>query len=115
MADRISRGRDFLARVFQEILGIVCHEDGVSFDAGSIKIEPITVEKKYFGTRFYFTVHMDTIAYNMSVDIGFGDVVIPHPTTYRLSSAFTGYPFCEYTGIFFRNRYCREVPYDDRS
>lgn len=80
-ADRISRGRDFLARVFQEILGIVCHEDGVSFDAGSIKIEPITVEKKYFGTRFYFTVHMDTIAYNMSVDIGFGDVVIPHPTT----------------------------------
>ena len=81
MADRISRGRDFLARVFQEILGIVCHEDGVSFDAGSIKIEPITVEKKYFGTRFYFTVHMDTIAYNMSVDIGFGDVVIPHPTT----------------------------------
>ena len=81
MADRISRDRDFLARVFQEILGIVCHEDGVSFDAGSIKIEPITVEKKYFGTRFYFTVHMDTIAYNMSVDIGFGDVVIPHPTT----------------------------------
>lgn len=42
MADRISRDRDFLARVFQEILGIVCHEDGVSFDAGSIKIEPIT-------------------------------------------------------------------------
>ena len=81
MADRISRDRDFLARVFQEILGIVCHEDGVSFDAGSIKIEPITVEKKYPGTRFYFTAHMDTIAYNMSVDIGFGDVVIPHPTT----------------------------------
>ena len=24
---------------------------------------------------------MDTIAYNMSVDIGFGDVVIPHSTT----------------------------------
>ena len=81
MADRISRDRDFLARVFQEILGIVCHEDGVSFDAGSIKIEPITVEKKYPGTRFYFTAHMDTIAYNMFVDIGFGDVVIPHPTT----------------------------------
>mgnify|MGYP000798385506 FL=1 len=81
MADRISCGWDFLARVFQEILGIVCHEDGVSFDAGSIKIEPITVEKKYFGTRFYFTAHMDTIAYNMSVDIGFGDVVIPHSTT----------------------------------
>lgn len=31
MADRISRDRDFLAHVFQEILGIVCDEDGVSF------------------------------------------------------------------------------------
>lgn len=40
------------------VLGIVCHEDGVSFDAGSIKIEPITVEKKYPGTRFYFTAHL---------------------------------------------------------
>ena len=37
---------------------LVCHEDGVSIDAGSIKIEPITVEKKYFGTRFYFTAHL---------------------------------------------------------
>jgi len=31
MADRISRDRVFLAHVFQEILGIVCDEDGVSF------------------------------------------------------------------------------------
>ncbi len=51
------------------------------FDVNSIKLEPITVEKKYPGTRFYFTAHMDTIAYNMSVDIGFGDVVTPYPTT----------------------------------
>ncbi len=81
MADRISRDRDFLAQVFQEILGIVCDEDGVSFDVDSIKLEPITIEKKYPGTRFYFTAHMDTIAYKMSVDIGFGDVVTPCPTT----------------------------------
>ena len=81
MADRIRRDRDFLAHVFQEILGIVCDEDGVSFDIDSIKLEPITVEKKYPGTRFYFTAHMDTISYNMSVDIGFGDVVTPYPTT----------------------------------
>ena len=81
LADRISRDRDFLAHVFQEILDIVCDEDGVSFDVDSISLEPITVEKKYPGTRFYFTAHMDTISYNMSVDIGFGDVVTPYPTT----------------------------------
>ena len=81
LADRISRDRDFLAHVFQEILDIVCDEDGVSFDVDSIRLEPITVEKKYPGTRFYFTAHMDTISYNMSVDIGFGYVVTPYPTT----------------------------------
>lgn len=81
MADKISRDRDFLALAFQEILGIVCLEDGVTFDVNSIKLEPITVEKKYPGTRFYFNAHMDTIVYNMSVDIGFGDVVTPYPTT----------------------------------
>lgn len=46
MADRISRDRDFLAQVFQEILGIVCDEDGVSFDVDSIKLEPITIERE---------------------------------------------------------------------
>ena len=81
MADRIGRDMDFLAHVFHEILGIVCDEDGVTFDVGSFRLEPITVDKKYPGTRFYFTAHMDTIAYNMSVDIGFGDVVTPYPTT----------------------------------
>lgn len=81
MAKQISRERVFLAKVFQEIIGIPCDEDGVIFDAGSIKIEPITVDKKYPGTRFYFTAHMDSIVHNMSVDVGFGDVVIPSPVS----------------------------------
>lgn len=52
MADRISRDRDFLAHVFQEILGIVCDEDGVSFDVNSIKLEPITVERSILAQDF---------------------------------------------------------------
>ena len=112
MADRISRDRDFLAHVFQEILCIVCDEDGVSFDIDSIKVEPITVEKKYPGTRFYFTAHMDTIAYNMSVDIGFGDVVTPYPTT--IDFPLLLHSICEHTGIFLGDCCCREIPYDDR-
>ena len=79
MAERISRDREFLTKVFQEILGIACDEDGVTFDTENITMEPITVEKKYPGTRFFFTAHMDSIIHKMSVDIGFGDVVIPYP------------------------------------
>lgn len=81
MADRISRDRDALAHIFQEILSIACDEDGVTFDVDGIKMEPITVENKYPGTRFYFAAHMDTIVFNMSADIGFGDVVTPYPST----------------------------------
>lgn len=81
MADRISRDRETLTGIFKKIVAIDCDEDGVYFDAESIKTEPITVDKKYPGSRFYVTAHMDTIVHNMSVDIGFGDVVSPYPMT----------------------------------
>lgn len=79
MADKISRDRETLTEVFRKIVAIDCDEDGVYFDSDSIKSEPITVDKKYPGSRFYVTAHMDTIVHNMSVDIGFGDVVSPCP------------------------------------
>lgn len=81
MADRISRDRDNMTEIFRKIIAIGCDEDGVYFDTESIKPEPITVDKKYPGLRFYVTAHMDTIVHNMSVDIGFGDVVSPCPMT----------------------------------
>ena len=79
MADRISRDRETLTGVFKQIVAIGCDEDGVLFDTESIKTEPITVDKKYPGLRFYVTAHMDTIVHSMSIDIGFGDVVSPYP------------------------------------
>lgn len=79
MADRISRDRETLTEIFKQIVAIGCDEDGVLFDTESIKLEPITVDKKYPGLRFYVTAHMDTIVHNMSIDIGFGDIVSPCP------------------------------------
>lgn len=81
MADRISRDRNNMTEIFRKIVAINCDEDGVYFDTENIKPEPITVDKKYPGLRFYVTAHMDTIVHNMSVDIGFGDVVSPCPMT----------------------------------
>ena len=81
MAKRISRDRKHLESVFKEILSIPCGKDGVVFNVDSIRAEPITVEKEYPGTRFYFTGYLDTIEHNMSIDIGFGDVVTPCPET----------------------------------
>lgn len=81
MAEKISHDRELLTNVLREILGIACDEDGVTFDTENITVEPITVEKKYPGTRLFFTAHMDSIVHRMSVDIGFGDVVTPHPAS----------------------------------
>jgi hypothetical protein len=79
MAQRISRDREYLEKVFREILSIECLEDGVTFDVNGLRSEPITVEKEYPGSRFFVTAKMDTIVYPMSMDIGFGDVVTPGP------------------------------------
>ena len=79
MAQRISRDREHLEKVFREILSIECEEDGVIFDVDGLRSEPITVEKDYPGTRFFITAQMDTVVYPMSIDIGFGDVVTPGP------------------------------------
>ena len=81
MAQRISRDREHLEKVFREILSIECLEDGVTFDVDRLRSEPITVEKEYPGTRFFVTALMDTIVYPMSMDIGFGDVVTPGPVS----------------------------------
>lgn len=79
MADRISRDRDEIVRVFKEILSIDCPEDGVEFDTSEMVPSPIAVDKKYPGTRLPFKAKMDTIVKEMSIDIGFGDVVTPAP------------------------------------
>lgn len=79
MADRISRDREEITRVFKEILSIPCPEDGVVFDTSEMLPSPIAVDKKYPGTRLPFKAKMDTIVMEMSIDIGFGDVVTPAP------------------------------------
>jgi len=79
MANRISRNQDELVQVFKEILSIPCPEDGVEFDTTDMAPSPIAVDKKYPGVRLPFKVKMDTIVHEMSVDIGFGDVVTPSP------------------------------------
>ena len=79
MANRISRDREEITRIFKEILSIPCPEDGVEFDTSEMVPSPIAVDKKYPGTRLPFKAKMDTIVMNMSIDIGFGDVVTPAP------------------------------------
>lgn len=79
LGERISNDRENLKEVFKKVCNIECEDDGVIFDATSLELEPIAVEKKYPGTCVKVVAHLDTIVQQVSVDIGFGDVVTPYP------------------------------------
>ena len=79
LASKISRDAARLKEIFAEICQIECEEDGVIFDATSIRTTEITQERKYPGTRVIIVAHLDTIVQQISVDIGFGDIIVPEP------------------------------------
>lgn len=79
LGEQISNDRTNLKMAFQKICSIECADDGVVFDASSLELEPIAVEKKYPGTCVKVIAHLDTIVQQISVDIGFGDIVTPYP------------------------------------
>ena len=79
LGERISNDRNNLKEVFRKICRIECEKDGVTFNADSLELEPIAVEKKYPGTCVKVVAHLDTIVQQVSIDIGFGDVVTPYP------------------------------------
>lgn len=82
LGERISRDKEAIVHTFTEILSLTCEYDGVIFDTtdGSIKAEDIILERRYNGVRVYFTGHLDTIVQRLSMDIGFGDIIVPEPT-----------------------------------
>lgn len=68
LAAKISRDAARLKEIFAEICQIACEEDGVTFDAASIRTAEITQERKYPGTRVIIVAHLDTIVQQISAD-----------------------------------------------
>ena len=79
LGDRISNDQEKIKEAFLKVCKIECKDDGVTFDSASLELEPIAVDKKYPGTCVKLVAHLDTIVQQVSVDIGFGDVVTPYP------------------------------------
>ena len=81
LGDKINRDKENIKKAFQEICSIQCPEDAITFDSGfdDIKVEDITLEKEYNGVTVSVTAHLGTVIIPFSMDIGFGDIVIPEP------------------------------------
>lgn len=88
LTQRPTRDADFLgfgssepeefAEVFREIAGMV-EDDGLVFDAYSVKVEDIRKEAGYPGVRVSMKATLDGARIPVQCDIGFGDAVTPAP------------------------------------
>ena len=81
LGTHISNDGKRIAEAFREICSVDCKEDGVKFDCDKIATQNITEFKDYHGVRLSIPVTMDTISQMLTMDVGFGDVVTPHPVS----------------------------------
>lgn len=77
----ISRDKQFLTAVFTEICRIDYPQDGVHYMTDSIIAKEIMTGKHYNGVNVSVKSQLDTISQTVSMDIGFGDIVIPEPVS----------------------------------
>jgi predicted nucleotidyltransferase component of viral defense system len=75
----ISRETENIASIFAEICAIRFLEDGVVFDPETIEATEIMTGRHYNGVNITVTAHLETIIQNVSMDIGFGDLMVPPP------------------------------------
>lgn len=69
-----------IAEVFRRISGVDVPDDGIVFDAASVRVDPVREADKYQGARIRLIGQLGTAAISVQVDIGFGDSVYPAPT-----------------------------------
>lgn len=82
---------DRLAKVLAELCAIES-DDGLSFDAGSITVEPIREEAAYEGLRVRLLAFLGSARCYVQWDVGFGDAVTPAPTDVEYPVLLEGMP-----------------------
>lgn len=92
LGTHISNDGERIVEAFREICAVDCKEDGVQFACDKIEPQNITEFKDYHGVRLSIPVTMDTIAQVLTMDVGFGDVVTPHPVSLDYPLLLEGLP-----------------------
>ena len=88
----IDNDKENVKKVFAEICAIPYQQDGVTFYTETLRTEDIAVEKKYPGVRLTLSASIDTIRQDVSMDIGFGDVITPCPSELDYPNLIDGFP-----------------------
>ena len=68
-----------MVRVFASICEQPVEDDGLVFDAASVKVAEIRDTQEYGGFRVLVTAKLGTATLCLQIDVGFGDAITPAP------------------------------------
>ena len=88
MSIRINRDADTITSAFIEVMNTEVQDDGIVFLPETISADPITIEKEYPRLRLTFDGKLDSIRKTLTMDIGFGDIIIPNPVDMNYPTIF---------------------------
>lgn len=81
---------EHLESAFREICAVAC-DDGVVFNASSVRGERIAEDKAYTGVRILLDAELEKARIRVQIDVGFGDAVTPGPESAEYPSLL-GFP-----------------------
>ena len=79
LAQKISNELEDMKAVFTEIFSLEA-DDPLRYDLNTLNVTSITEFKKYHGVNVSIKAYLDKTEILISIDIGFGDVIVPEKT-----------------------------------
>jgi hypothetical protein len=67
-------------RLFRDVCALAVEDDGLQFNAASVRGETIKEDQEYEGLRINLDCRLENARIPIQIDIGFGDVVTPAAT-----------------------------------
>ena len=78
---RLNNDPETMAKVIRDVCRIESVPDGIHFDSDSLEVRRIKEDAEYEGVRARFDGELARARIRMQLDVGFGDVITPKPST----------------------------------
>lgn len=85
-------GESAVRALVEAVCAVPCPEDGLAFNASSLRIAPIREVQIYPGQQARLNAHLANARIPMQVDFGFGDAVPKEPPFSQLRTLLPGLP-----------------------
>jgi predicted nucleotidyltransferase component of viral defense system len=76
---RTTNDPESIARIMREVCEMAVDDDGLTFDASTVRAERIADDAEYEGIRTLFDGRLGNARIRMQIDVGFGDRITPAP------------------------------------